>query len=74
MKPVIVGGAVDDTGGTLTAPDLDVNIEWRINERMAKHLVIRPTDQGETGQSLFKSVVIDIQNHGRSEMTKYVLE
>ena len=50
LKPVLVGGAVDKTAGTLTAPDLDYNIEWELAEELAKLLDIKPTDAGESGQ------------------------
>ena len=50
LRPVLVGGAVDNTAGTLTAPDLDVNIEWDLEEELAKYLVINPLDNGESGQ------------------------
>ena len=50
LKPVLVGGSIDNTGGTLTAPDLDFNIEWELDEEVTSHLDIRPTDQGESGQ------------------------
>ena len=50
MKPVLVGGAIDGTAGTLTAPDLDCTIEWDLLEEVTRHLVIRPTDEGESGQ------------------------
>ena len=50
MKPVLVGGAVDKTAGTLTAPDFDFNIEWELDEDLTSHLNIEPTDSGESGQ------------------------
>ena len=50
MKPVLVGGAVDKTAGTLTAPDLDFSIQWDLEEKLTKHLHIKPTDLGESGQ------------------------
>jgi hypothetical protein len=50
LKPVLVGGAVDKTAGTLTAPDLDFSIEWELNEDLTGHLVIGPTDDDESGQ------------------------
>ena len=50
LKPVLVGGAVDKTAGTLTAPDLDFNIEWELDEDLINHLDIEPTDAGESGQ------------------------
>jgi hypothetical protein len=50
MKPVLVGGAVDKTAGKLTAPDLDFNIEWELDEDLTSHLKIEPTDKGESGQ------------------------
>ena len=50
MKPDLVGGLIDGTSGTLTAPDLDFNIEWELSEEVSRLLVIRPTDGGESGQ------------------------
>ena len=50
LKPVLVGGAVDKTAGTLTAPDLDFNIEWELDEDLTSHLNFEPTDSGESGQ------------------------
>ena len=47
---MIVGGLIDDTAGTLSAPDLDINIEWELDEKLAGLLVIKPTDEGESGQ------------------------
>jgi hypothetical protein len=41
---------MDGTSGTLTAPDLDFSLQWELNEELTSHLVIRPTDQGESGQ------------------------
>ena len=49
-KPELVGGFIDNTTGTLTAPDLDLNIEWKLGAELISHLVIRPTDDGESGQ------------------------
>ena len=45
-----MGGLVDGTSGTLTAPDVDLNIEWEMTEELAELLVIAPTDKGESGQ------------------------
>ena len=51
LRPELVGGLIDGTSGTLTAPDLDLNIEWELkNEEITKLLIIRPTDGGESGQ------------------------
>ena len=47
---MLVGGFIDKTAGTLTAPDMDFNIEWELNEELTRHLVIQPTDEGESGQ------------------------
>ena len=41
---------MDQTAGTLTAPDLDFNIEWELDEALTSHLDIEPTDNGESGQ------------------------
>ena len=86
LKPELVGGLIDGTSGTLTSPDVDLNIEWELNEELTRLLVIRPTDRGQSGQytlqvlegseekfrSLFNPVVIDIQNHGRKDKRTYV--
>ena len=50
MKPVLVGGITDNTSGTLTAPDLDFSLQWELGDELTSHLVIRATDQGESGQ------------------------
>ena len=47
---MLVGGIIDKTAGTLTAPDLDLNLEWELDEEVTRHLVMRPTDDGESGQ------------------------
>ena len=46
----MVGGCVDQTAGTLTAPDIDVNINWDLGKKMTSLLKILPTDGGESGQ------------------------
>ena len=51
---MLVGGSVDKTAGTLTAPDLDCNINWNLQQEITKHLEIVPTDDGESGQYLVK--------------------
>ena len=50
LKPVLVGGSIDKTAGTLTAPDFDFSIEWELDEELMSHLDIEPTDTGESGQ------------------------
>ena len=86
LRPVLVDGAVDNTAGTLTAPDLDVNIEQDLEEELAKYLVINPLDNGESGQyeiyverkeklafkTRFKRFIIDIQNHGKDIIFDYI--
>ena len=47
---MLVGGFVDKTAGTLTPPDLDLGIQWELDEELTRHLVISPTDEGESGQ------------------------
>jgi len=88
VRPLLVGGAVDNTSGTLTAPDFDFNIEWNLNKDILQHLSIYPTDNGESGQYLvkiiegqekdlkreFRKIVVDIQNHGRSSMLEYMTD
>ena len=50
LKPLLVGGSIDETAGTLTAPDLDISIQWELDEELTRHLMIKPTDEGESGQ------------------------
>ena len=54
MMPTLVGGAVDNTAGTLSAPDLDINIEWNISAKIAELLEVEPIDDGESGQYTIK--------------------
>ena len=47
----IVGGLIDGTSGTLSAPDLDLNVEWHINDEDLLNLVdIHILDEGASGQ------------------------
>ena len=41
---------MDHTAGTLTAPDIDCNINWEVGEDISEHLEIIPTGGEETGQ------------------------
>ena len=73
---MLVGSAVDNTAGTLTAPDLDLNIEWRLGHEVSKYLDFVSLDDGLSGQYevrilagkeiqcklLLRQFIIDIQN------------
>jgi hypothetical protein len=61
FAPVLVGGSVDKTAGTLTAPDIDCNINWDLGEEVTSLLEIVPTDQGESGQYTVQ-VELDLLN------------
>ena len=50
MKPMLVGGLLDQTSSTLTQPDMDFSMQWGLGEDLADCLYIRPTDRGESGQ------------------------
>ena len=50
MKPMLVGGLLDQTSSTLTQPDMDFSMQWGLGENLADCLYIRPTDRGESGQ------------------------
>ena len=50
-KLCIVGGLIDGTSGTLSAPDLDLNVEWHINDEDLLNLFdIHTLDEGASGQ------------------------
>ena len=50
-KARIVGGLCDGTSGTLSPPDLDLNIEWQINNNELLNLFdINTLDEGASGQ------------------------
>ena len=50
-KARIVGGLCDGTSGTLSPPDLDLNIEWQINNKELLNLFdINTLDEGASGQ------------------------
>ena len=54
-KLCIVGGLIDGTSGTLSPPDLDLNVEWHINrEDLLNLLQIRTLDEGASGQYQLK--------------------
>ena len=61
FAPVLVGGSVDKTAGTLTAPDIDCNINWNLGKEVTSLLEIQPTDEGESGQYTVK-VELDLLN------------
>ena len=50
FSPVLVGGCVDQTAGTLTAPDIDCNINWYLGNEMTSLLEILSIDGGESAQ------------------------
>ena len=50
LKPMLVGGLLDQTSSTLTQPDMDFSMQWGLGENLADCLYIRPTDRGESGQ------------------------
>ena len=50
MRPTLVGGFVDKTSGTLSAPDLDVNIQWNLDMSHMMHLKLMAYDDGTSGQ------------------------
>ena len=54
VMPQIVGGLADGTSGTLTAPDLDLNVEWHLAEGVMEHLEILVLDDGASGQYRLK--------------------
>ena len=88
MIPEIVGGLIDQTSGTLRAPDADLSIKLEITRHLANHLEIVPTDDGASGQytvqvkkgqevkfkRLFEPFIIGIQNHGRDDRANYVVD
>ena len=39
MKPLLVGGSIDETAGTLTAPDLDISIQWQLDEEAGVNIL-----------------------------------
>ena len=50
LIPSIVGGFVDETCGTLSAPDIDLSIQWPLTEEVSQYLVIEPRGDGKSGQ------------------------
>ena len=54
VVPQIVGGLADGTSGTLTAPDLDLNMEWHLGDKVMKHLEILVLDDAASGQYRLK--------------------
>ena len=50
LIPSVVGGFVDETSGSLSAPDIDLNIQWPLDLDLTKHLVIQPLDSKQSGQ------------------------
>ena len=56
VQPQIVGGLRDGTSGTLTAPDLDLNMEWQLEEEVMSHVEILTLDGAASGQYRLKVV------------------
>ena len=54
--PQIVGGLADGTSGTLTAPDLDLNMEWHLGDEVMEHLEILVLDDAASGQYRLKVI------------------
>ena len=52
--PQIVGGLTDGTSGTLTAPDLDLNMEWQLGEEIMEHIEVLVLDEAASGQYQLK--------------------
>ena len=56
VLPQIVGGLADGTSGTLTAPDLDLNMEWQLGEEVMEHIEILVLDAAASGQYQMKVI------------------
>ena len=51
FRACIVGGLCDGTSGTLSPPDLDLNVEWHISDQELLQLIdIHTLDEGASGQ------------------------
>ena len=51
FRACIVGGLCDGTSGTLSPPDLDLNMEWLVNDTELLQLIdIHTLDEGSSGQ------------------------
>ena len=51
LKACIVGGMSDKTSGTLSPPDLDLNVEWHIKDNeLLQLLQIHTLEDGASGQ------------------------
>ena len=51
LKACIVGGMSDKTSGTLSPPDLDLNVEWHIKDsELLQLLQIHTLEDGASGQ------------------------
>ena len=51
FKACIVGGMSDKTSGTLSSPDLDLNVEWHIKDsELLQLLQIHTLEEGASGQ------------------------
>ena len=51
-----MGGLADGTSGTLTAPDLDLNMEWQLGEEVMEHIEILVLDNAASGQYRMKVI------------------
>ena len=49
-----MGGLADGTSGTLTAPDLDLNMEWQLGDEVMEHIEILVLDEAASGQYQLK--------------------
>ena len=58
VLPQIVGGLADGTSGTLTAPDLDLNMEWQLGEEVMEHIEILVLDEAASGQYRMKVIYL----------------
>ena len=56
VMPQIVGGLTDGTSGTLTAPDLDLNMEWQLGEETMEHIEVLVLDEAASGQYQLKVI------------------
>ena len=53
-----MGGLTDGTSGTLTAPDLDLNMEWQLGEEIMEHIEVLVLDEAASGQYQLKVIYL----------------
>ena len=58
VLPQIVGGLADGTSGTLSAPDLDLNMEWQLGEEIMEHIEVLVLDEAASGQYQLKVIYL----------------